>query len=281
MSMKEPAHGIAIYGLPDTDLAPILQVAIRFFKSMGVKPRDVGYTSSFSKDRYGESIGLGDASLDGLSKTIEDGDVKDFTISYRARGAPHWSCSFSYKATYFLRRKNPSEYSHPLNSISIDYADKHLNISNSELVFELLSMLSSLFDICYGIVFQADGAPSAAGYVDATSYSSLFKNERPGLWQAQMPHRLNGERPAYISKLRMIYPYNIITDQHLSQLIDGMSLRAWIESDPLRGQLRKINNSTIWTVDADQLQEMNDICGRAGILICWEEEKPKPVRRLP
>ncbi len=272
-------NGLAIYGLPNIDLNKALEIAMDFFASIGVKPTEINYTIPLKDDPDEEDIGLKKISIQGLSKAIRNGVAKDFSIDCCPPKSKNWICSFLYETTAFMK----GEFGKNSNHISITYSNDLLDIKNSGDMFSrMASQLAAITKIPYGILYQAKSAPMAASYASGGEFYAILKNENANCWQSQMPLFLRDGIADYFHKLRMVYPCNLITDHHLNLHIDGGSLQSWIEADATRGHLSRVGDVAIWKIETQNLEAINDACGHAGILLCWEEKKAKSViRKLP
>lgn len=81
----------------------------------------------------------------------------------------------------------------------------------------------------------------------------------------------------------MVYPLNVLNEEHLEIRVNDLSLKEWIGSDSSRGSLKSIpNNMWLWSVKEADLPEVNNACGEAGILLAWQKASAnRPTRKLP
>jgi hypothetical protein len=111
----------------------------------------------------------------------------------------------------------------------------------------------------------------------------IFPFENTSLFTRELPGRVPGSASYERVKLRMIYPLNVLNEEHLGIRINDLSLREWIISDSSRGSLKSIpNDMWLWAVNEMNLAEINNACGEAGILIAWQKAPAnRPARKLP
>lgn len=71
--------------------------------------------------------------------------------------------------------------------------------------------------------------------------------------------------------LRDVYPYNYLTESHLSMRVGKQTLKQWITADESRGTMRKIGeHMTLWQVEQPQINTIRDILFNAGIIFDWK-----------
>jgi len=82
--------------------------------------------------------------------------------------------------------------------------------------------------------------------------------------------------------IRDIYPWNFLTEFQYRQLIDGVPLQRWIETDPSRGKLSRITDAMmLWEVEDAQAPAIRSVLWDAGIIFDWRKfVEDKPSERL-
>ncbi|TVX93409.1 hypothetical protein [Paenibacillus agilis] len=111
----------------------------------------------------------------------------------------------------------------------------------------------------------------------------MFPYEAGFAFNKETPGKFEG-KGRYTSKmLRMVYPLNIMNSQHLKMEVNGVNLKEWITDSEKRGQLTDIGNDLwLWEVEMEQLEQVNQVCGEAGVLVAWSPRIPKKApKRLP
>ncbi|BDR57648.1 hypothetical protein [Xylocopilactobacillus apicola] len=156
-------------------------------------------------------------------------------------------------------------------NLNMQYAHKIEN--QKQFMVELAKKVTEFIDFPYGISFELNDMFETYFYTEGEIFYSVYKYESPNTWNRETPGRFKGSARYKESMLRMIYKFNIINDRHLEiKLNNAISLRDWILSDTKHGELTKINNKLwLWSVDNNQLDHINKVCGEAGILISWRE----------
>lgn len=269
--MKELVNGIALYGVDEISLNEALNLSQLFFEKIGIVPNSISYFYKHEQDENGETISMDIVNMSELRKKIDDGLASDFRISYFVNDL-HWDISFSF---------SNKETVWEMNYIDIQFLDSFLNIKD-ELLVDILRSMFRVISVEYGIGFQLNGYTSYAfNYVFSLDNSKIFMYENASKWLYQLPFRTE-EEPYYIKKLRMVYPINIVSIEHLNQPVLTKTLENWILEEKRNGQLIVLNaKNKLWIVENDELDRINNILGKAGLLISWKEIQSKPIKKLP
>ncbi|WP_174970175.1 hypothetical protein [Burkholderia lata] len=153
----------------------------------------------------------------------------------------------------------------------------------SEEVGEFLGDAPSHLIFKYAIAYDAEKSSVAYKYSTGVNLIRIFPFENTSLFTRELPGRVPGSASYEGVKLRMIYPLNVLNEEHLEIRVNDLSLKEWIESDSSRGSLKSISNKMwLWSVKETDLPEVNNACGEAGILIAWQKAPAnKPARKLP
>ncbi|MBB6674775.1 hypothetical protein H7C19_29255 [Cohnella nanjingensis] len=135
----------------------------------------------------------------------------------------------------------------------------------------------------YGIVYAAKKVTDAFYYAEGEKLIKLFPCEDPRIFNKETPGRYKGKARYRGDMLRMVYPCNMINENHLRIQIQGMTLGEWIVNERSLGSLRKIcNDLWLWEVGKEEIEGANKCLGDAGILLAWQSPSPtKPSRTLP
>lgn len=140
-----------------------------------------------------------------------------------------------------------------------------------EWVCHAARRLCILSDMSYGIGYQRDFrlGPDlyAYGMVSGLKHTAddIAAADRIGAWFRE---RLN-EKRHLAGMLRDIYPYNILSDAHLSQRMNGISLKDWIKRDHANGRLSPITrNNWLWEIDCRSIEDIRKAARDNGLVIC-------------
>ncbi|WMT39032.1 hypothetical protein RE628_16045 [Paenibacillus sp. D2_2] len=153
-------------------------------------------------------------------------------------------------------------------------------------ITEWTNSAAQRFDVPYGIVYTADRITKAMYYAAGENGATMFPYENGFAFIHEAPGTYQGQGRYTENMLRMVYPYNLLSEKHMKIHIagqgDGQTLRDWIEDNEERGSLRPISNHFVWEIPVEHLKVVNQILGEAGILVAWRTQKPKQrVRKLP
>ncbi|OCG00898.1 hypothetical protein A9G12_03015 [Gilliamella sp. wkB112] len=167
-------------------------------------------------------------------------------------------------------------------NLNMQYINKIEN--QKQFIIKLVKKISNYINFPYGISFELSDMFQTYIYTEGEGFYSVFEYEKPNTWNRETPGRFKGSARYKDSMLRMIYKFNIINDKHLGiKFNNNLSLKDWILSDSKHGDLIKINNKLwLWSVDDDQLDNINNFCGEAGVLISWRNSKlSSKKKKLP
>lgn len=125
-------------------------------------------------------------------------------------------------------------------------------------------------------MYTFDEITNAYFYSSGGNLLTKFTNESPSAFKKETLRCLRGSESYKGSMLRMVYPINILNRKHLQLNVFGESLDKWILSNEFNGKLEKINDKLwVWIVDEDHMDDLNNYCGKAGILISWKPQIKK------
>ena len=239
------------------------QIATTVADALGVTPVSVDYAVVTPPDAEGETLHLANMPWD------------EFVFSENPDATGEFSFEGTLSKGKFFVALSDGRFDN-LSRISIAFDIGFASILAD--VENLIRLLVPLSRPAYGIAFPARTIFAASGYSRGMG-SPLFANENPGLFQDD--YRIGMRAKSFqAERLRMVYPLNLLNEQHLSLRIGKSALRDFITGDARNGRLTELPDATwLWTVESTRLQELNDEFGASGLLICWQ---PRPAkRRLP
>ena len=145
------------------------------------------------------------------------------------------------------------------------------------------AFLNSRLKYNYGFIFEHDKATTVLHYFDGNNFEVLYDCENVGLWSKEISGNNNFVKYK-TEKLRMVYEINLLNINHLSNIIvDGYKLKEWILINKGNGILLPMeNNMWLWRIKQNDLSRINNILGRHGCLVSWQEaESVKNKKKLP
>ncbi|MDP8099279.1 hypothetical protein [Pasteurella atlantica] len=257
--MKQKINGITLYDLNTLPIKTIYQFAHHFFNLFNIIPNHISYMQSHSSDSQGETVSEIEASLEELQYQIDNNLIDNFRLLYSSTDRL-WDVGFAF----FDKQ---SEVGEEMNYIEIQFLD-NISTLESEKIIHFLTTISAKTHIVYGIGYQLYGSMSEVfSYALGLGVETLYNNESPYEWGEQLPSRTD-ETPLYFNQLRMVYPINILNDNHLNFPLSQLTLKAWILSNNKNGKITNLDNQNyLWLVEASELERINAGLSKEGILI--------------
>lgn len=260
-------NGIALYGTENISSSLAIEIGISFFNSMNINISSAGYTKYLKKgDHKGDHKTI-KISLSTLKNKINDGEKISFRIYNEDKKQRPWLASFGYSTNEF------SNFYH---------IDMQCPLQDKEIILDFIRSFLSKITFSYGIVYPYDDITDAYFYSFGGNFLTVYTDENSSAFKEETPGELPGSERYKNSMLRMIYPINIINENHLQINVNGTPLNKWILSNESHGKLERLNEKLwIWIVDENQLEDLNSYCGEAGILISWQQQTKKRIPKLP
>jgi hypothetical protein len=136
-----------------------------------------------------------------------------------------------------------------------------------DLIHTLTKDLSKFFGTQYGYAYQRLFSQGPIFYPFGT-LSGIDRNnieaEHITKWGLS---KVNKRYP--LGQLRDIYPYNFLSQAHLTQDIGGKTLKEWIEADPSHGKLFQLTETLwSWDVEKEQISQVKEKLKPSNIIIC-------------
>lgn len=267
---EDMSTGIVIYGTDPAQTASALEVAESLFRQFGEEATRVNFLKFAA--RGGERvIDDHETSLSDLRVKISTGEATAFQVSSDGEkgGAP--AISFGCNVPEFG---------------GLSFVDVQIERSVGEInerIGVFLESVAARLSFKYAIAYDAEKSSIAYKYSTGVNLVKIFSFENTSLFTRELPGRVPGSASYEGAKLRMIYPLNVLNEEHLEIRVGDLSLREWITSDSSRGSVRSIPNKMwLWSVKETDLAEVNNACGEAGILIAWQKVPAnRSMRKLP
>jgi hypothetical protein len=138
-----------------------------------------------------------------------------------------------------------------------------------EAMFERLSRFVKLRSgIGYRRSFGLGPALYAHGLVAGLAYGDerMIEADRIGSWF----HESLAQNRRLASQLRDVYPFNALSEQQLSQRMDGLRLPDWIERSSARGTLKSLGDAWLWRIPEANIDAVRAGLTKAGLLIAHD-----------
>ncbi|HEM7800940.1 MULTISPECIES: hypothetical protein [Burkholderia] len=262
--------GIAIYGIDPTRVAAILEIAESLFRRLGEEVSEVIFIEFGARDGA-KIIEDHKISISDLRKGVSDGGIVAFQICSNGKdgGVPVISLGC-----------NNQKFG------GISFVDVQIE----EPIYKIRAEIERFFEnfvarlgCKYAIAYDAKDSSTAYKYSTGVNLIRIFPFENTSLFTRELPGRAPGAASYERVMLRMIYPLNVLNEEHLEIRVGDLSLREWITADSCRGYLKSISNGMwLWSLKETDLAEINNACGEAGILIAWKKASTdRAVRKLP
>lgn len=260
-------NGIALYGTESIAPSLAIEIGISFFNLLNINISSAGYSKYLENgDHEGdhETIII---PLSMLKNKIKKGEKLSFRIYSENKNNVPWLASFGYSTNEFG---------------GFHHIDMQCPIQDKKNILGFIRDFLSKIDFSYGIVYTFDEITNAYFYSSGGNLLTKFTNESPSAFKKETLRCLRGSESYKGSMLRMVYPINILNRKHLQLNVFGESLDKWILSNEFNGKLEKINDKLwVWIVDEDHMDDLNNYCGKAGILISWKPQIKKTAPKLP
>lgn len=262
------AFGFAIYGTQEITPSSALNEGIRFFETIKSDINAQGYYA-LRRDRSQEDIDFVEKSLDELKYALEKGEAKDFRIYHEGLKGTPWEAAFGYSTKTF------GGFFH----INLQY--------NGDGLEDLFLFLERFFEnnaASYAIGYKCADVYDAYHYAIGENMVKLFSWENAMTFNKEVDGRFQGQARFNSTKLRLVYPVNVINSSHLDIMIGESTLCEAIQKNDW-GILKKINSVNerwFWIVQDNQLESINNELGMHGVLISWKKFSPRRgSNRLP
>lgn len=244
--------GIALYNTDNLSSQEAFNLAQLFFQTVGLPITDAAYRC--------KQAGYSNVTVSELVQLIAHGEVQDFRLYHKDGNTLPWSASFGHVTDQY------ESFYH----IDMQYID---DIPKEKLQ-EFLKASAEIAKAAYGIVYNRYNIVDAYEYVLDEGVVPLPEYEKHFVWRDETPGLFNGPARYKENMLRMVYPHNVLNQNHLNINIQGQSLGNLIISNPSLGELLPVNNgqSFIWNVPEEHLDELNSLFGQAGALIAWKSQ---------
>lgn len=267
------ATGIAIYGVDRASVLDVFEEGLRFFNELDYPITGSGYLRRAKVDGVkvdgDEDLEPVDVPPAELKVLISENKITDFSIFSEIKDVKPWFSSFGYSSEEFG--------SFFCVDIQSDEGLEKLYVPLKEFLVSAAAKLK----FNYAIVYEVDDVSDAMWYARGENFRTIYKDEDPVAFKRDTPGRYLGRRQYEHSCLRMVYPINFLNDSHLSIKIGDASLLEWISESASHGILTKVLNGWCWEVGPEHIDSVNEICGKAGILLAWKPKQEKKKIKLP
>ena len=259
--------GIALYGTEKTATINALSLGVSVFMLLGLTVTNCGYNRYLKDGDHEGDHEFIETSLDGLFNEVTLGKISSFRLYDERDGSTPWYASFGLSNADFG---------------NFHHIDMQFPVADTEKIEVVIKKIASSISFDYGIFYWCDRASKAFYYASGDNLASVYPYENPSLFKKETPGRFNGVESYRHSKLRMVYPFNLVNRKHLDTLINGLTLEMWITQNKL-GELKQISNDLwCWIVEDSCIEQANRMLGEANLLISWKRTVAKKnSRSLP
>ncbi|MEW5289575.1 hypothetical protein ABW286_10360 [Erwinia papayae] len=261
---------IAIYGTESVLPETAFRIGMDYFQCIELPVTKTSYFNYLANgDHQGDHETL-ELSVSELKERIYHNDATSFRLYSEKKGHLPWLASFGYSTNEF------GGFFH----LDGQYPD---DCHSDEKIIDFINRLSINSAEVYGIVYSCDKVSNAFYYSAGNNLVNVYPYENSSLFKKETPGRFQGEERYKFSKLRMIYPINILNENHLLINVNGITLQEWILEDKSHGLLEMLNNGLwLWRVENDIINPVNEYLGELGILISWKKILSKrPPKKIP
>ena len=262
--------GLAMYDTSEVTPMEACNAGESFFDAIGARITSAGYYT-YKNEEDGLHVDWIETSLSDLKSKITSKEVTAFRLYNEQNGYSPWFVSFGYMTDEF------GGFHHMDAQCAVPIDDIYENFIG------FVEDVSKRISCPYGIVYAAPKVADAFYYAAGENLIKLFPYEDARIFNKETPGRFKGKARYRGDMLRMVYPCNMLNENHLHIEIQGMTLGEWIVQERGRGSLRKISNDLwLWEVGRDDMEGVSKCCGDAGILLAWKPPSTtKPPRTLP
>lgn len=254
------SNAMAVYGIEKIKPEFAYEMGLLFFKIIGLPVTASGYYKC-REDRGDEDIDFVEVPLAKLKDEIEAKNATSFRFFCESKTGVLWDASYGYSTTNF-----GGFYHLDAQCVSPFFVkDKFL---------EFISVLCESNGFEYAIFYPADDVSDGFYYAEGENLVSIYDYENPNLFNRETGGRFKGAERYKNKMLRMVYPINVVNEEHLDLDVEGSSLREWILSQKRHGYLKSAAGKFwIWEVDCGDLEYVNRRLGELGLLISWKSPR--------
>lgn len=261
--------GIALYNCDQITALQAYNVAMEFFNVASIEITGAGYYQLLNNGDHPGDHDIIETTLEDLAQQIKCGNATAFRV-YKEGIKQPWEASFGYMTNEF------GSFHH----IDVQLPD---SIGGHDLITSFFTNSARNLLAPYGITYSTTDVLDAFYYATGDNFVTVFPYENTISWQRETPGLYQGTSRYTHSLLRMVYSHNLLNSNHMSLEIGGINLSDWISAGGVnRGKLQELdNNFTLWIVDNELIDELNELLGNAGLLISWQPPKNKIKKTIP
>lgn len=259
--------GFAFYGLSPVDPAPSVEAASALASTLSLREGEISQYVRSSPDDQGESLHLVDADWDVVASDPKSPNIRFSAVA--SAGQTELVGGFD----------DGSNVGFSLVDLSVSRADA----LPDQDVINVFRIIDAAFTPAYGFAFTTDRPEQVMSYANMNGATLFAGNEDPFSFTDDLSEWSGGKDTFKRSRLRMVYPYNLLNQSHLAISIDDQPLGDWIQGRDDRGRLVDWSSrAAIWIVPAKALVQVNRRLGEAGLLISWRPNRSTgQPRKLP
>lgn len=263
--------GVALYHTERIGAMQAFAAGEAFFEKIDTSVTGTSYYELLEHGDHEGDHDLVETSPEQLRAKIGTGEAAAFWMYSQQRGTLPWDAAFTYQTSGYG--------SFPHIAVFCDSPSE----DTYSVLKEWLRHMTEQFSFPYAILYETRKMTDAMSYAAGDNGKTAFPYEKAFAFNKETPGLYGGQARYTGSKLRMVYPANVLNGEHLSIGIAGTNLENWIQSCHDHGILYRVGEERwMWEVAPAKLEQVNQICGEAGALIAWQpRQTKKPRRKLP
>lgn len=264
--------GLAFYGIGGLSPELALKEGVSLFSMFGLEVKSACYYIYLAQGDHDGDHDVVEVHVDTLEEKIRSGDVSAFRIYHENGDIDPWVASYGYSTNEF------GNFPHIDVQVALE----------PEKAFELAVKFlkgSQLVDKCgYGIGYGCGSVSKAFSYGSVHDLIKLYDFEETTKFKSLVRRASNCKDEGVSARLRMIYPLNVLSKEHLLLRVKDGSLEEWVEQNKKIGSLERVGKERwLWSVKEEALECVNKYLGELGVLLSWRSRPAKGSlgKRLP
>ncbi len=259
--------GFAFYGISASEPDRSLATATAIFARLNLHAVEVSEYVRTTPDAAGKSLHLVETDWQNYLRDPKSANIRFRAIS--ASGTTELTGGFDDGAN--------------VGFSLVDLAVRHQQPLPESEIIDVIDHLSGQLSPSYGFAFTCTRPEQVVSYANGNAAVLFTGSEDPFSFIDDLSEWSGGEDSYKRTRLRMVYPYNLLNRDHLAISVAGQSLGDWIRAQDDRGRIIELNSQfAVWIVPAETLQDINQLLGATGLLISWRPERAAgPRRKLP
>lgn len=258
--------GFAYYGITLPDARASVTAASAIFDQLRLTGVDASRYIRTKPDRQDETLHLVETAWDDLTENPSSGNFRFRATAQMGPAEMLGGFDDGTQAGFSL--------------IDLSFVDQR-EMSEDKII-SLFREIARRLHPAYGFCYFCETIEQSISYANVNGATMFAANENPFAFTDDLSEWSGGDDTYKRTRLRMVYPYNLLNNDHLAIRIDGLRLSDWIRDGEERGKIIELDVAAhVWAVPASQLARINRVLGEAGLLISWRPDPAPSRRKLP